>query len=123
MREIKFRGREESGHWYHGDLFLTDDKEYAYIVLRIKGHYPRYEVDPATVGQFTGVHDKNGREIYEGDIIENGRGWRHCVKYRDGFAGFVARGGTFPPLMNQGSMNFYTVIGNIHDNPELLEQN
>lgn len=66
MREIKFRGKRlDNGEWIEGDL------------LRMNGHWfifpdpapegiDKYEVDPATVGEFTGLKDKNGKEIYEG---------------------------------------------------------
>jgi uncharacterized phage protein (TIGR01671 family) len=92
MREIKFRGKRlDNGEWIEGDL------------LRMNGHWfifpdpapggiDKYEVDPATVGEFTGLKDKNGKEIYEGDIIEcigsDNKPIRHIVRYNDEKGGY-----------------------------------
>jgi len=66
-REIKFRGqRAESGKWIYGGLFVND-KGVPYIVYSLG---ILVELDPATVGQYTGLHDENGTEIYEGDILD-----------------------------------------------------
>ena len=129
MREIKFRGRDEHGEWHYGAFMgvfydgVVAPIEYADIYD--DGMATR--VLPDTVGQFTGLKDCKGREIYEGDIIEMNRG---CYE-RDGIHtdfifhavvcwvknGFMYKG----PGIFGSTFDNVKVIGNVHDNPELLE--
>lgn len=141
MREIKFRGKRlDNGEWVYGDLLHIDGSCLIYFgskdqtaELEIDSNYAiaveifRDEiavVDPATVGQYTGLKDKNGREIYEGDIIggSNGsiNGWewpfKSEIKWNDEKCGFNT-----PNWGYMDSTHYYNVLGNIHDNPELLK--
>lgn len=135
MREILFRGkRTDNGEWVEGNLYIAPDLKTASIwwldySLSEDGmeRWGKAEsVDPETVGQYTGLTDKNGRKIFEGDIVI-WAGEKFVVEYIDNFATFdlmkspdnMSR--LKPPLRACMSEKFYIVKGNIHDTPELLE--
>jgi len=132
----KYRGLTKEGKWVYGCHCKIESKHY--IVLDrgmpyspcgedscfYKSIFDRFiEVIPETVGQFTGLHDKNGKEIYEGDILLNDKdsecmpGQSFIVKYIPGH--FVAGG-----ILGAGDHigQDCKIIGNIHQNPELMEQ-
>ena len=134
-REIKFRGKEfETGQWIEGSL--TTYPRY-YPTITLAEPIPKKTtcvVLPETVGQFTGLCDKNGKEIYEGDIVKkeygidipNGVFCSNVAGY-DNFSVDYIDGG-FRLLNNQRGFllckgNHLEVIGNIYDNPELLKEN
>ena len=128
MREILFRGKHsKKSRWDFGDLYTNNGK--AYITLRdtIRGVRVLGEVIPDTIGQFTGLIDKNGTKIFEGDIIKlrllaAKMEWKGVCEYRNGAFGLAwqyagQRYSTFAGTCNAE----YEVLGNIHDNPELME--
>ena len=145
-RTIKFRGKRiDNGEWVHGSLDLTGNRaSISWDRIDNDGDTVPWfaNVDPATVGQFTGLLDKNGKEIYEGDIItadcypffSDGKpNYVAVVEWNDcGFAAFLelhkdsdARGISVGcPVMYFDSDNAaeFEIIGNIHDNPELLKE-
>lgn len=87
-----------------------------------------FEVDPETVGQFTGLVDKNGKKIFEGDIIESSAYMRYVIKYDIEYAMFakyiVSRPTHFEGrLVNINAMTeVFEIIGDIYNNPELLKE-
>ena len=125
MREILFRGkRVDNGEWVEGNLFIPDypDKPTEICigtnVVRIT-----YEVIPETVGQYTGLTDKNGVKIFEGDIVTGYFNHEKIVGYI--FYGgnaqfFIQRDGIYGIGLDNSDC-WLEVIANIHDNPELLE--
>jgi hypothetical protein len=114
MREILFRGKDiVNGKWVSG--FLVSEKHIgSFLVCE--------PVRPETIGQFTGLNDKNGKKIFEGDIIKTRHGIRYIV-FEDGCFGARPNDRLFAALRNYNrELNGdWEVIGNIHDNPELLE--
>lgn len=122
MREILFRGKHDPKYgedWCFGVPYIDCDGD---CILADEGG--KMIVVPETVGQYTGLTDKNGKKIFEGDIIKGKEKATYAIGYSDATAGFYAKA-TLPqrilPCMNIGTMKYYEVIGNIHDNPELLE--
>lgn len=113
MREILFRGkRKEDDEWVYG--FLVSQKH-------IGDWVTAYPVDPNTVGQFTGLTDKDGKKIFEGDIVEISHdaysGARGEAFFKNG--SFMLKN-VSDVLSLYGFLPWCEVIGNIHDNPELL---
>ena len=118
MRKILFRGKLSDGKWSFGNL-CVDIKGIAIITPdeSIIGSYGR--VDPESVGQYTGLEDKNGKKIFEGDILycpyNNSNG---VVNYSQGM--FVV---TFGAYSEEALCTFgdAEIIGNIYDSPEMLK--
>ena len=158
MREIKFRGKDYSGQWVYGDLIHKRHDKESVLIQDYKGLGS--DVDTTTIGQYTGLKDKNGREIYEGDILlieeyendvfdyefnyeeikelsledvrgEFQRSYKALIYYDEGC--FVVS-----PINSNccemyisvmfGNMKYsqpifeFEIIGNIHDNPELIKE-
>lgn len=125
MREIKFRGKRiDNGEWVVGDLRYSENSIAVACDIRHFGiGYDIYSVSPETVGQFTGLKDKNGKEIYEDDFIQTDNSDVYLVTWVDCTLSYVAIG--VIDNLNIISLcdlldNAIEVIGNRHDNPELL---
>lgn len=122
MREIKFRGKcikgRKTGQFVYGDLLHFDGGETSIRTYDADGVYTLlYAVDPATVGQFTGLRDRNGVEIYEGDIVDTMALGMFEVIFDCG--AFRIAHGCIKFTIIEGS--YYEVVGNVHDSPELLK--
>jgi uncharacterized phage protein (TIGR01671 family) len=135
MRDYKFRGkRVDNGEWVHGNSLNLGDRHFIIPTitngswskdrLSLKFLSPCYEVDPATVGQYTGLKDKNGRGIYEGDVVEMigayGVPFRREAKYVNGYYIPLVKIEYGYNAIDTYNPSEYEVIGNIHENPELL---
>lgn len=132
-REIKFRGKPilaklPSGQkiydkFVYGDLITGNG--ICRIFVPIEGGFKNYEVDPETVGQYTGQKDRNGKEIYEGDIIKDESGFPfsgNCIVEWDSFYcqyQYTTIGMT--SYLEPNDCAKPVILGNIWDNPELLE--
>ena len=154
MREILFRGKSvNDGNWVEGSLVITtiepvDDTpiKHYHIENMTIGAFPNEfisglseTVNPNTVGQFTGLTDKNGKRIFEGDIFNLEDEIMAVVIFKDGCfrleeyglrgtwteSGFDECGGSWG-VIDCDPIDWYSlyaaeIIGNIHDNPEFLE--
>ena len=142
MREVLFRGKtKENGEWVQGYFVYAksdfDSEEYreADIIPHdtdrvYKGEYNVvFPCIPETVGQYTGLTDKNGKKIFEGDIVWGddctGTWHKGVVEYDDSIGSFIINAKRFmqyPKNENHYDLlGCWSIEGNIHDNPELLE--
>ena len=136
MREILFRGKRVSdGEWIYGHYnkcealhnWKAERPEPRTWIQVVDEHSVALildPVDPATVGQFTGLTDKNGKKIFEGDILQNEEGCLFGASYR--FRVEFCRGRFYGDsggdlTVCSSEMYLCEVIGNIYDNPELME--
>lgn len=142
MKEIKFRGKSmDDGKWLIGCLYTefpplqcigpkkdADEKLKHFIIFpgfadwNMPRPLYRGEVNPATVGQFTGLRDKVGKEVYDGDILADGVNVGE-VKWLQEHCAFVIRNikpHKYVYMESDGKLKYTEVIGNIHDNPDLL---
>lgn len=133
MHEILFRGKRiDSGEWAEG--YYVPMGEYHYILtgrLELVPYldFEHFLVNPETVGQFTGLTDRNGVKIFEGDIIEfnhpyNGKSMHAVVQDGCGWnlSNFYASCFDCPGCAFSEGTEYMTVLGNIYDNPELFDE-
>ena len=136
MREITFRGKTvDRRKWIYGSLIVLDD-DFNYIMPRCefastltKWELIRLESEPvlqSTIGQYTGVKDKNGVRVFEGDIVRTQFGRLVRIEYR-AVGGFVGFDMTAIECKNECPWSDTAwcpynieVVGNIHDNPEMV---
>lgn len=121
MREILYRGKcKDNGEWVEGVAFPGED--WSITICRrnpIDGSFDGDEVDPASVGQYIGLIDKNGTKIFEGDIARVFDG-----EYINGVVRYSLEHGSF--TINNTSLLYWLpdveIVGNVYDDPELLRQ-
>lgn len=148
MREIKFRGKNlNTKEWVYGDLLQWNDGETAIGVhgqfiddgYHFNENYDKTPyVDETTVGQYTGLKDKNGKEIYEGDLIKAPSGriyavifstWKHeekreflkIIDIYEHTGWCISLDGINPCELLDSEVCQGSVIGSVYDNPELLK--
>ena len=144
MREILFRGkRTDNGEWVYGNYAFTDNNSKQHFIFQNKAF--EIGVIPETVGQYTGLTDKNGKKIFEGDIIKSDNGRISAISVvlygkfepkhfydlieryvrprpTEKLYGLFAKSTKGEEMLLSECSHLIEVIGNIYDNPELLER-
>lgn len=139
MREILFRGKDiDTGNWVEGWYLRHPFSRWPLkdVITPAEeaenGHHHYVEVDSDTIGQYTGLKDKNGQRIFEGDLVQTvlppsisqpSFVWPIMpVVFSDGVFGLQDQRGGVTPFKSFAPRVTFEVKGNIHDNPELLKE-
>ena len=127
MRDIEYRGKlkhnspDRDGRWIYGFYVITSCKAH----LMYQHNDIAKFIYPETVGEFTGLLDKNGVKIFEGDIVRiknlDGQLTHYAIRYDVGNGRFIGDNPGEIYDLSAGMFSETKVIGNVHDNPELLE--
>lgn len=129
MREINFRGkRDYDGKWIHGAYisYSSINEAQSHYIIPKGNRTLFYRVIPETVGQYTGIEDKNGNKIFEGDIVKysnilfSDKDIIGEIKYRNGSFDFCDGSDDSSVAPLGFVFDDIEIIGNIYDNPELL---
>lgn len=130
MRTIKFRARRKNGKWVVGNFinhfstyFKTEERHSIFLPKpeNDNGGYWVEDIDPETVGQFTSLHDCDGKEIFEGDILDF-NGLTVEVRFVRGVFAFLANGDLDEELCGDCRTDLFAkVIGNVYENPDILK--
>lgn len=130
-REIKFRAKRLNNNEFVTGYYLPmvyGHKHFIYLPLEYLNEHSRIEIDPKTLDQYTGLKDKNGKEIYEGDVVRiwadpkdyngyKGHNYIGVVEWDEFILGFISSDGH-----GLKDFEFIEIVGNIYENPELLNK-
>ena len=133
MREYKFRGKRiDNGEWVYGYYFIEERdiedgiiwRDIPKIQQRYGDHFQYFDVEPDTVGQYTGWNDKNGKEIYEDDLVQvlDYASWEGLYKVVwDEESLMYVLVDAYGDKEKMCEFEHYLVRGDIHENPELFD--
>ena len=133
MREILFRGKRTiNGDWVYGDFVHGNERkslrDSIFVYDSETQSFNDYEINPSTLGQYTGLKDNNGKRIFEGDIAKVLQGKDKDIAYvgfeNGAFMLYPKTGNIYERTLWSYWYNDWDVevIGNVHDNPDLLEK-
>lgn len=119
MEEIKFRGLDNNGNWFIGSHLKTGTGMHYIVPQNVIGSLPQYSVRAETVGQYSGLVDIKGNQIYNADLIKDDENFIWEVCYKQGT--FYAKCDDLLALQILSTVNLYgVVVGNIHEHPNLI---